>query len=258
MDILITGGNGYIAKSIASRLKDDHIITSINRQDLDLTNHQSLSTWFKEKYFDVVIHTAINGGSRLKQDDWSILDDNLKMYFNLINNKDHFKKFINLGSGAETYDKNSPYGLSKMVINQSILDKDNFFNLRIFGVFDKNELHTRFIKNNIIRYINKEDLIIHCDKKMDFIYMNDFIKIIQYYINNIICPKSLDCVYQEKFNLKRIADFINNLNSHKCKIKLENLDKIDNYIGDGDLLKKLNLNLIGLEAAIKQTYELLK
>ena len=38
MNVLITGGNGYIAKSITARLKNDHVVTSISRQDFDLTN----------------------------------------------------------------------------------------------------------------------------------------------------------------------------------------------------------------------------
>jgi len=254
LKILITGGNGYIATSIFNQLKNVYDITKVNRQSFDITNFIETKNWFKDKYFDIIIHTAISGGSRLKQDDYSILDNNLKMYFNLIENKDHFEKFINLGSGAEIYDKNSPYGLSKLVINQSILNKNNFFNLRIFGVFDKNELSTRFIKNNINNYINKNELIIHYNKKMDFIYMDDFITIVKHYINNETCPKSLNCVYQEKFNLIDIANIINNLNSYKCKIKLENLDKISDYIGDGDLLEKLNLNLIGFKKAINITY----
>jgi hypothetical protein len=84
--------------------------------------------------------------------------------------------------------------------------------------------------------------------------MDDFITIVKHYINNETCPKSLNCVYQEKFNLIDIANIINNLNSYKCKIKLENLDKISDYIGDGDLLEKLNLNLIGFKKAINITY----
>ena len=76
MNILITGGNGYIAKSLTLGL-GDYNITSITRNDFDLTNRSSTDAWFKEKYFDVVIHTAIEGGSRLKQDDSSVFYNNL-------------------------------------------------------------------------------------------------------------------------------------------------------------------------------------
>ena len=153
MNILITGGNGYIAKSLTLGL-GDYNITSITRNDFDLTNRSSTDAWFKEKYFDVVIHTAIEGGSRLKQDDSSVFYNNLQMFYNLYYNKSHFNKFIYFGSGAELENPSDPYGLSKKIINDLIKYEFGFFNIRIFGVFDENELNTRFIKSSIEKYLN--------------------------------------------------------------------------------------------------------
>ena len=45
------------------------------------------------------------------------------------------------------------------MIRQSILEKENFYNLRIFAVFDENEWDTRFIKTNIRHYINKKPIL---------------------------------------------------------------------------------------------------
>ena len=67
--ILITGGNGYIAQAIYASLKNEHNITLITRKDFDLTDSELTNQWFKDKYFDVVIHTAIVGGNRLKPED---------------------------------------------------------------------------------------------------------------------------------------------------------------------------------------------
>ena len=118
MRILITGGGGYIAKSIYAALKDDYSIVNPNRQELDLTCKHSIKSFFdKHGYFDAVIHTAIKGGSRLNVDDWSVLDANLSMYYNLCSKERHFNKFINIGSGAEIYSPDTPYGLSKKAIN---------------------------------------------------------------------------------------------------------------------------------------------
>ena len=149
MKILITGANGYVGKSLYNDLKDKYEISTLTRDKCDLTNSSDVDFYFLDTWFDVIIHCAMKGGSRLHQDDWSVMDDNLSMYYNLLNQQSHFKKFIHFGSGAEIYSQNDPYGLSKHVIRQSILNKDNFYNLRIFGVFDKNELDTRFIKANI-------------------------------------------------------------------------------------------------------------
>ena len=99
--ILITGGNGYIATSLYKALKDKYDITKVSRADFDLTNYAATCEFLQDKYFDVVIHTAVVGGNRLQEEDDSILRSNLDMYYNLINNKEHFGRFISFGSGAE-------------------------------------------------------------------------------------------------------------------------------------------------------------
>ena len=65
MNILITGGNGYIAKSLSKSLSNS---ISITRKDFDLTDRHATNKWFEGKYFDVIIHTSVKGGSRLLVD----------------------------------------------------------------------------------------------------------------------------------------------------------------------------------------------
>jgi GDP-L-fucose synthase len=254
MNILITGGNGYVAKSLYNALKDKYNILSVNRDNFDLTNRESTDIFFKHRSFDIVIHCAVKGGNRIKQDNWDVMDDNLIMYYNLLNNKDHFNKLIYFGSGAELYTQNTPYGLSKHTIRQSILDKNNFYNLRIFAVFDENELDTRFIKSNIKRYINKEPIQIHQDKYMDFIYMPDLVKIVEYYIDNDNLPREVDCSYNLTCSLTRIAQLINELDEYKVEVKIENGDG-PNYKGEGSILP---IDFIGLKQGIKEIYNKLK
>ena len=255
MNILITGGNGYIAKSLFTALKDKYNVMSISRYDFDLTNRETTNDFFKYRLFDVVIHCAVKGGSRLAEDNGNITDDNLSMYYNLLANKSNFNKLIHFGSGAEIYAKDTPYGLSKHVIRQSILEKDNFYNLRIFGVFDENELDTRFIKANIKRYINKESIEIHQDKYMDFIYMPDLVKIIEYYINNNNLPKEINCIYNTVCTLTRIAQIINELDEYNVEVKVSDGSGI-NYNGDGG--NSLPIGFIGLKKGIKEVYNILK
>lgn len=254
MSILITGGNGYIAKSLYNSLKDKYNVTCITRQDFDLTNSFETLKYFSDKYFDIVIHCAVSGGSRLRPDSWNDMDNNLKMYYNLLNCKDRFKKLIHFGSGAETNAPESPYGLSKKVIAKSILEQDNFYNIKIFGVFDENELDTRLIKGNIKRYINKESIVIHQDKFMDFFYMKDLISLVDYYINNDNTPKQIDCSYSTLCKLSDVAKIINNLSDYKVEVKIEQ-ERVDlPYYGMANIL----LRFIGLEQGIKEVYNKLK
>lgn len=252
MNILITGGNGYIARQLKAQLSPYHNITSVTRNNFDLTNHKETSNWLAYKHFDVVIHTAISGGSRLNKDSAVVLDNNLKMYYNLLDNSKSFVKLISIGSGAELYAADTPYGLSKHVIRQSILDKDNFYNLRIFAVFDEHELDTRFIKANITNYINRNPIVIHQNKYMDFFYMEDFAKVVRFYIENSNVPKEFDCTYNRSHDLKGIADKINTLSDYSVDIQCEVDGLNKNYTGT---YTPLPIDYIGLDAGIQTVYE---
>ena len=247
MKILITGGNGYIAKSLANKLDNT---TSITRKDFNLTDRESTNNWFDGKHFDVVIHTAVVGGSRLKKDNGDTFYQNIQMFYNLLNNKHHFNKLIHFGSGAELNMPTDPYGLSKNVISKIIDSEPNFYNIRIFGVFDENELDTRFIKTCIKNYKNRKPILIHQNKLFDFIYMDDLVTIINFIILNPNI-KSIDCCYNESYSLKEIAHYINGLNNHSCDITLKLTNTGLPYIGK---FKNYNLNLIGLKQGINNTY----
>lgn len=255
MNILITGGNGYIAKSLYNALKDKHEVTTITRNECDLSSSSSVDSYFEGKGFDVVIHCAVKGGSRLKQDGWDVMDANLSMYYNLLANKHCFNKFIHFGSGAETHHQHNPYGLSKHVIRQSMLEKENFYNLRIFAVFDENEWDTRFIKANINHYLNKTPMQVHQNKLMDFFYIPDLIKLVEYYILNDNLPKEANCQYSTTTSLYNIANLINNLDNHRVEIKLGDESSSDYTGGE---YHNLPIEFIGLEQGIKEIYNKLK
>jgi nucleoside-diphosphate-sugar epimerase len=255
MNILITGGNGYIAKNLYEGLQDTHNVTSISRNDFDLTNREHTDKFFQDKYFDVVIHTAIAGGSRLRKDTEDVLDQNLIMYYNLLANESKFKKFINIGSGAELFAQQDPYGLSKHVINYSMKNKTNFYNVRIFAVFDENELESRFIKSSIIKYLNDQPIEIHQDKLMDFFYMEDLITLMKYCISADDLPKEINCSYRNIYHLKDIAKIINTLDESMVPIKIVNKKIGTNYTGT---FSNLGIDYVGLEQGIKNVYNKLK
>ena len=252
MKILITGGNGYIATSLYSMdIAFEDNITAITRKDFDLTDRHATNKWFEGKHFDVVIHTAVKGGSRLLVDGGNIFYENIQMFYNLLNNKHCFSKLIHFGSGAELNMPSDPYGLSKNIISRIIDNEDNFYNIRIYGVFDENELDTRFIKSNIKRYINKESMEIHQNKLMDFFYMEDLKKLVKHYIKETHLPKHIDCSYGDNNSLLDIAYIINSLSDYQVDIKVGE-DKGKDYVGDWN---PLNIKWKGLEQGIKETYK---
>jgi len=246
--ILITGSNGFIARNIAARLSDCEI-TLTNRSNLNPLIASDVDNFFKDKYFDVVLHTAIKGGTRLAEDESEYVYQNCLMHFNILRNQQSYGKYISFGSGAELdraldIDEFSPYltslpidpyGMSKILIARSGEVFDKFYNIRIFNIFNEDELPTRMIKGNIFRYINKEQMVIHQDKYMDFMYFDDFMKIINFYINEKDCPKVINCCYEKKYLLSDIALYINSLSDYKVDIQILDGALGKSYIGKYEL-----------------------
>lgn len=266
MNILITGSNGFIGKNLVDQLKNKYSITEINKKNINLLNSKDVDNFFliNNKYFDLVIHTAVEGGRRTKTDDSIIVNNNLLMLYNLLNNQQYYKKIITLGSGAELdrrFDINQdsvnrypidPYGLSKSVINKICQTENKLHNLRIYNCFGINEKEDRMIKNNINRYINHKNIIIHKDKKMDFFYIDDLVKLIIYFIDNDNMPKIFDCCYKNKTKLTDIANIINHLDIHKVKVIIEDpIEHDKDYCG---VFTETSINFTGLKKAISIVY----
>ena len=176
------------------------------------------------------------------------------MFDNLLINKDKFKKLISFGSGAEIHIPETPYGKSKIIINNIIQKESNFYNIRIFAVFDENELDTRFIKSNLLRYINKQPMLIYANKLMDFFYMKDLEALMHYYISNEHPPKEIDCSYKDKKSLLEVANFINTLDEYKVSIAIEKDISFEDYCG----ISNLPIEIVGLNKGIENTFRKIK
>jgi GDP-L-fucose synthase len=272
MKLLLTGANGFIARNLKEYFLLDNIeITLLNRKIADLTNRHQVNDFFKNNYFDAIIHCASVGGNRNIKDYHSCLNTNLSMFYNLIENQDKFDKFINLGSGAELdrdKDINSSsnlytsfplddYGMSKNIIAKIGMQILNFYNIRIFNVFNYDELDTRMIKGNIKNYIARKDITIHQDKHMDFFYLEDLYVIIKNVIFSSNCPKNLDCCYSKNYKLSDIANKINDMSEYKVNIIIENEARGNDYLGNPTALylTKFSNDLKGLDLGLKETYE---
>jgi hypothetical protein len=125
----------------------------------------------------------------------------------------------------------------------------------MFNCFYPNELNTRFISNNIRKYINKESMVIHQDKYLDFFYLKDFMKILEYYLcipKNL--PNDINISYKEKYKLSDILNKINNLNKYKLEIITEEDTLTLNYTGDSSKLEELNISFEGIDKGINYCY----
>jgi nucleoside-diphosphate-sugar epimerase len=276
MKILITGGNGNIAKIIKKKMCEKYEIISLNKYELNLLDLSKIKHYLENNNFDILINTAITGGRRTKECKNESFYENLLMFENLMKFNEKFKMIINLDSAA-IYDRNTDilnrceneiytvptdsYGLSKYVIYQRTLFYTNIYNFRIFNLFHVNEENDRFIKQCFISKKNKNKITIFENKYFDFFYENDFIKILSYYIDSInnqsILQKTINLSYKEKYKLSDIAKIICNINNEEINennmitILSESFSK-NNYSGRNDLIESYNLDFLGLENSLKE------
>ena len=276
MKILITGGNGNIAKIIKNNLTNNsyqntqHIFNAPGRDKLNLLDANMVKYFMEHNDFDICFHTCILGGRRTKAEDYDVVYINLLMFENLMKYSHKFKMIFNMDSGA-IYDRSTDilnrkeedmntipedfYGFSKYIIHQRSLSHKNLYNLRIFNIFHHNEEENRFIKLCFSNSKNDTIMNIQDDKYFDFVYYLDFIKIIEYYVNNIdnqeILAKTINISYDKKYKLSEIARII----SPHIKLNISNENSKNNYSGNPEKVNNFKLNFMGLENSINHYRE---
>ena len=275
MRVLITGGNGNIAKIIKNNLNNDYTYITPGRAELNLLDFEMVKKFFESSnnIFDICFHTSIQGGRRTKGEDYDVVYNNLLMFENLMFFSNKFKMIFNMDSGA-IYDRETDilnkkedelntipkdfYGFSKYLIYKRSLSHSNLFNFRIFNIFHPNEEKDRFVKAAFFSSIKKITMTIHEDKYFEFVYYKDFIKIIQYYIDEInngnIPPKVLNISYTQKYKLSDIAKLIDKDINLDILVK----ESSHNYSGSSEKIDSLKMNLDGLEASLKDYYNEVK
>jgi hypothetical protein len=90
---------------------------------------------------------------------------------------------------------------------------------------------------------------------MDFFYVKDCVPIISDWLNGLEIPKETNLVYSQKRKLSEICSLINELDTHKVEIHIEDKNLGKNYYGNGQNFSNLGYKLEGLEAGIRIMYE---
>jgi nucleoside-diphosphate-sugar epimerase len=196
--VCVLGSGGFVGKNL---LRDTNWV-GVSRQQLDLTDQRAVEEYFKTHDYDVVIHCAVMGGSRLRPDDGEVTHKNLLMFENVAR---VFKgKLIYFSSGAALRGDppTDPYGLSKWLIDRRIETIPDAYSLRIWGCFGPGELPTRF--SAVCK--REGHVVIDQDKYFDFIDIEDVRKIVWEYAKGERFEKVYDLVYPEKFLLSQWAE----------------------------------------------------
>lgn len=265
-NILILGSSGFVGGVVADQLRDQYCLHTPLRQELNLVDPCSVTEYFSDKKFDVVINCAGNMESNLFPFNVSAATENLLIFNNLYAQRKNYHKLINIGSGAE-FDRHyhidcanedalflktptDHYGLSKNIVSRLIVNTENFYTLRLFGVFGKTESKSRLLK----KVLSGEQITL-TDRYFDYFYVNDLIPVLNYYINHLPKYKDVNLVYPSKI---RLSDFLNQFcemhNLSKDNIKISNALGLS-YTGSANKLNELQLSLLGLSQGLKDYNE---
>ena len=196
--VCVLGAGGFVGKNL---LRGTDWV-GVTRRDLDLTDQRTVEKYFDTHTYDVVIHCAVMGGSRLAADDGWVTHKNLLMFENVVRVFKGKLLYFSSGAALRGTPPTDPYGLSKWLIDRRIETIPGAHSLRIWGCYGPGELPTRFSA------VCKRDghVVIDRDRYFDFIDIEDVRKIVTEYVRSERSEKEYDLVYPNKLLLSQWAE----------------------------------------------------
>jgi GDP-L-fucose synthase len=275
MKILITGGSGFIGRNILEFFKDRFDCFAPSSSELNLLEEDKVLAYLKDNLFDIVIHTAAWNATRNSKKDLSlVLNNNLRIFFNISRGSNYCGKIIYYGSGAEydrrhwapkmkeeyfdTYVPQDNYGFSKYIISKHIECSKNIYNLRLFGMFGKYEdWEIRFISNACCKAVHDLPITIKQNLFFDYMDINDLLKITDWFMHNDARGKVYNICTGRTFDLLTLAKKVVAISGKKIDIVIGKAGLGVEYSGDNSrLLNDIgNYNFKDIDKSIKELYE---
>ena len=280
MNIFITGSNGFIGTHLKEYLNKNYSKYNLftpSSKELDLVNEEAVDNYILGNKIDIIIHLANKGGDRTTVDMKNVTEYNLRIFFNIAKHEKNVKKIISFGSGAE-YSKHKPivdaheedyldaqpldeYGFYKSITSKYIEKSDNIVQLRIFGAYGEYENYRfKFITNAIVKNLLKLPIVINKNVYFDYIYIDDLVKIIDWFIHNESKEKIYNATTGKKIDLITLANLVNETSDFKSEIKVLNDGLNNEYTSNNErIMKELkNFEFTSHKKAIQKMREYFK
>lgn len=273
MKVLITGSSGFLGKNLSEHLFGKYNLLLPSHSELDLLNERAVEDYLKNSQADVVIHAAAIGIVRGKNLDPETTQKNLRMFYNLANRGEFFKRMIFCGSGA-VYNKRQnlnrvkeedfgktiptdPYGAYKYECSKYIEQAQNIIDLRLFGVYGPYEDYaTRFISNAICRAVFDISITIIKNVKFEYLYVKDFARIVELLIVQPAKYKNYNLGTGRPVDLLTLAQKIKNISGKDLGIEIKSEGFGNEYTCDNQrLMSELGeFKFSDLDASLKELY----
>src|SRR6056300_1659920 len=184
--VCVLGAGGFVGKNLVHGME----WVGVTRHDLDLTDQDAVERYFKTHTYDVVIHCAVIGGSRLTPDDGWVTHKNILMFENVVRVFKGKLLYFSSGAALRGNPPTDPYGLSKWIIDRRIETIPNAYSLRIWGCYGPGELETRFSA------VCRKDghVIIKKDKYFDFVDVEKVKDVVAKYVDGELDEKEINIV----------------------------------------------------------------
>jgi len=266
--ILLTGGSGFIGKSILDKLEDKYQILAPSHQELDLTDFKSVAKYIHEHKIKKVIHSTVGRNE-------AVFKTTLQMFINLTRNLNCLDKIIHFGSGAE-YAKTrdikkikesqfgqvvpeDDYGLAKYICSLISKSSPKVITLRLFGVYGKNEDYRRkFISNAVVKNLLGLPIKIKQNVVFDYLYIDDLIQVVDHFLSRSQFKfQSYNVAPDKSISLIEIADLVNRIAKKPVPVKTINPGLNYEYTADNSRLKQemSNFKFTSYENGLKILYK---
>lgn len=238
MNIFITGASGFVGshlKEYLQRYYPHYSLFTPSSKELDLANESAVDDYILSNKIDMIIHLANRGGGRDITDMKNITEYNLRIFFNIAKHEKNMKKILSFGSGAE-YGKHKPiidakeeayteslpideYGFYKAITSKYIEKSNNIVQLRIFGAYGEYENYRfKFISNAIMKNLLHMPIVINRNVYFDYIYIDDLLKMIDWFIHNDAKEKIYNVTTGKKIDLLTLATLVNEVSDFQSEI----------------------------------------
>ena len=256
MNIFITGANGFVGLHVREYFQKNYSNYSLftpSSKELDLADESAVDKYILSNKIDIIIHLANRGGGRDTVDMKNITEYNLRIFFNIAKHEKNVKKIISFGSGAE-YAKHKPiidakeedylkeqphdeYGFYKSITSKYIEKCENIVQLRIFGAYGEYENYRyKFISNAIVKNLLHLPIVINKNVYFDYIYIDDLVKMIDWFIHNESKEKIYNVTTGKKVDLISLVSLVNETSDFKSEIIVLNDGLNNEYTSNNDRL----------------------